>query len=463
MDDTHGLVAILHQQVFPPPPVAYVLVFVCKVWEVHRENEGLLAVRKRVRKEVVTLQHEEDELRRVLGLPPARSELAPPTPTPLPPLPEPVAAAPPARKKSRAANRKRATQPVQQRPRVSTPPPSPTPVGTAPSLPASPPAKLPLSLPCPSLERHPAAESHSNRVVAGSSSPGSALALHGDGDKDVLLGSPLSLPVPSSPANSFDLASGENDDIAKLLLGFDDTAAAGDGNHSANTTAAAGGRRGGGGGGGIRDPGTAHREAEANTPSSGVAPSSVWRGSPSRGHSDGKTPPSRGKHTAVRRRPPPAGGLDIGGLGPAVGSARPAVVGVGGVRGQQPNSGRGGTALRGGRGGRGPSGGRGGVKKKTNYFDPNAPVKRRASGRGGASSRGILGSRGGRSGGRAVVGVPTGSRGALGVGGGLGNVLMSVVQRQPVEEVAAGAIRPAGTSSTATAGLPDGNKRPPGL
>lgn len=439
------------------------------MWVLHQENEGLLAVRKRVRKEVVTLQDEEDELRRALGLPPARSKLVRRSPQPLPPFPESVAAAPPAKKIPKTTKQKRATPPVQQRPRVSTslPPSSPL-VGTAP--PPAPPAPLPPSLPCVSLERQPVAEILSNGGFAASSSPGSAEASGGVADEDVLLGSPpLPLPVLSSPASSFDVASGGNDDIAKLLLECDDALSTGDGDDSdsdgdTSTAAVPGGGGGGGGGRGAIDPGVTHREAETEMPASGVASSSVWKGSPSRGHPDGKAPPSQGVRT-VYRKSPPSGDRSIGVVGSAERPARPNVLGVRGGRGQQPNNGRGGAnaALRGGHGGRGASSGRGGVKKKTNYFDPNAPVKRRASGRGGASSRGIFGSRGGHSGGRAVLGVPTGSRGALGVGGRLGNGFTSVGQRQPVEKAAAGTVRPAGTIAPTTSSFPDRSKRPPGL
>lgn len=425
----------------------------------HQENEGLLAVRKRVRNEVVALQDEEDKLRRALGLAPVRAELARPSPQPLQNLPEPVAAAPLPRKKAKPGKQRRVTLPVQQRPRVSAPPPSPIPVGTAPSLPSAPHPPSPPALPCVSLERHPAAESPSNRDVAASSSPGTSAASGGVSDKDVLLGSPpISLPpVSGPPASSSDLTSEENEEIAKLLLECDDSTGTEEGSDSDDdgdtTTAAIAGE----GGGGVRDSGRAHREAQANMPAYGVAPPSVWRGSPSRVHPDGKASPFQGTHNA-HRKPPPAGGRGIGGVGLAERLARPGDRGVGGGRGQQPNSGREGigAALRGGRAGRGASGGRGGVKKKNNYFDPNAPVKRRASGRGGASSRGIFGSRGGRSNGRAVVGAPTGSRAVLGVGGRLGCGLTSVVgQRQPAEKATGGAVKPAS--------FPDGNKRPPGL
>ena len=55
-----------------------------QVLELNRESEGLLAVRQRLRREVMALQDEEDGLRRLLGLPATRPT---PCPGPVPPVP----------------------------------------------------------------------------------------------------------------------------------------------------------------------------------------------------------------------------------------------------------------------------------------------------------------------------------------------------------------------------------------
>ena len=422
----------------------------------HQEHEGLLAVRGRIRKEVVALQDEEDELRRVLGLPPARSPETVPTTAPaLPMLPDPpaaVAAAAPTRTRRKAKKQKQAT-PVPQQPSVPAPPlppPQPQPpsthADTAPFLPA-------------------ATESVSSRAVAASMPPGLGSSSDGDGDGQALPGgSSPSLPVPGSPAGSFGRAASDNGDLdlGRLLFESDDDEAARGGSEStvaapapeapeAPVAAAGAGAAAGG-------LGPAHRGAKAKALSSSVAPPNVWKGRP-----------TMEVHAAARLELPPSRAL-----GQTAGLARPGVFGgARDSRGHQSNGGRGMTPGGGrGRGGSAPRGGvagrsgRGG-KKKPNYFDPNAPVKRRSSGRGGASPRGVFGGRGGRVGvgGRGqALGVPTGSRGAFGVGNGVGNGGVGVVQRQQlVTKNAASAGRAAGTKSTApAAGLPL-NGRPPGL
>ncbi|CAM9411224.1 unnamed protein product, partial [Scytosiphon promiscuus] len=101
----------------------------------HQENEGLLAVRGRLRKEIVTLQDEEDTLRRVLGLPPARAGLAPPAPAPVPHVPEQLVAR--ENSKSKRGNNKRPKAAAQPPPSPPSPPSLP-PLPTVPSVPTVP-------------------------------------------------------------------------------------------------------------------------------------------------------------------------------------------------------------------------------------------------------------------------------------------------------------------------------------
>ncbi|CAM9196120.1 unnamed protein product [Ectocarpus sp. 6 AP-2014] len=424
------------------------------VREMHQESEGLLAVRKRLRREVVTLQDEEDELRLVLGLPPARSELVLPTlPPPLPPPVEPSEAVAPAKKKRRPIPQRRTTPPAQGEPSVATgtsscsssspaaangasvSPQHPSPsvaIGASSSSPAtasgagasppraSPSVATPSSSPAaavsagvarPSVspsrtERSPvaAARSRSSSIAAASSPQALASA---PGNDDTPMGSPLSLPVPGSPVGSFDLASGENDDIEKLLLGLDSmTGDDDDDDDDDDIIAPAGGL------GGLRNRGVGPALPPPPPASFGGAPIGARQQPLARERTAGSQPQLSGRRGN--------GGLNhpesVAGRGTAVGN---------GVRGQQ-RPGRGKQLLSSGRGGV-ASGGRGrgrGARRAPNYLDLNASFLRRPAGRGAARGGRLgSGSRGGRgSGGRGppVVGSGRGGRrnGPVGVGGG---------------------------------------------
>ncbi|CAN0328126.1 unnamed protein product, partial [Hapterophycus canaliculatus] len=342
----------------------------------HQENEGLLAVRKRLRTDVVTLQDEEDKLRRVLGLPPARSELAPPAPAPLPPLPEPLVEQVKTNSKRGIKKRSRTTTPPSSAapslppqpavPGVSTVPTAASPrvqhptVPSFPTLPTAVRQHAPSPLSRSPSERRPDVERSSGEIVAASTIPGSASTpARGDcggGNEvaDAPTRSPCSPPVPGSPVGSFDLASGENDDIEKLLLGLDDTPTAGDDSDNAAVP---------------QPPSPMPREHAVGAeprPTAGRG-----RGRSGRARADG----ALGQKQARGR-----------GRGPVCGDPR-------------------------GRGGNGLGGAGRGVKKKPNYLDLNATVKHRPAGRGGgrASARGRIGSRGGGLG---------GGRGASALGAG---------------------------------------------
>ncbi|CBJ31971.1 conserved unknown protein [Ectocarpus siliculosus] len=424
------------------------------VREMHQESEGLLAVRKRLRREVVTLQDEEDELRLVLGLPPARSELVLPTlpPPPLPPPVEPSEAVAPAKKKRRSIPQRRTTPPEQGEPSVATgtsscsssspaaangasvSPQHPSPsvamgasscspatasgAGASPPR-ASPSVATPSSSPAaagsagvarPSVspsrtERSPvaAASSRSSSIAAASSPQALASA---PGNDDTPMGSPLSLPVPGSPVGSFDLAPAENDDIEKLLLGLDSmTGDDDDDDDDDDIIAPAGGL------GGLRHRGVGPAPPPP-PPSFGGAPIGARQQPLARERTAGSEPQLSGRRGNGGLNQPES----VAGRGTAVGNS---------VRGQQ-RPGRGKQLLSSGRGGV-ASGGRGrgrGARRAPNYLDLNASFLRRPAGRGAARGGRLgSGSRGGRgSGGRGppVVGSGRGGRrnGPVGVGGG---------------------------------------------
>ncbi|CAB1116834.1 unnamed protein product [Ectocarpus sp. CCAP 1310/34] len=423
------------------------------VREMHQEREGLLAVRTRLRREVVTLQDEEDELRLVLGLPPARSELVLATPPPLPPPVEPSAAVAPAEKKRRPNPQWRTTPPAQGEPSVATgtsfcsssspaaangpsvSPQRPSPsvaIGASSSSPAtassagaspphaSPSVTTPSSSPAaafsagvappsvspPRTERSPvAAASSRSSSIAAASSP-QALAST-PGNDDTPMGSPLSLLVPGSPVGSFDPASGENDDIEKLLLGLDSMTGDDDNDDDDDIVAPAGGL------GGLRYRGAGPAPLPP-PPSSGGAPIGARQQPFARQRTAGSGPQLSGRRGSGGLNQPES----VAGRGTAVGN---------GVRGQQQPR-RGEQLLSSGRGGV-ASGGKGrgrGARRAPNYLDLNASFLRRPAGRGVASARGGRlgsGSRGGRGGGGRgppVVSSGRGGRrnGPVRVGGG---------------------------------------------
>lgn len=343
----------------------------------YRENEGLLAVRKRLRIEIVTLQDEEDELRRALGLPPARAELVRPSPSP---LPSPPAGSRPRRKGASSKKWSRvATPPAPPPPPPLQPPQPPLPplpkLPSLPTLPTAAPSTVPSHSSRPAIERRPNAEKSSSTAVAAAATfPGAAPSPNGGGHHhgvDGLENSPtcsrLSPPMPGSPVGSFgsfEAEPGEHDDIEKLLLGLhEDTATVQGRSGDASIT-----------------PGALPPAPPQRTVGSVPQPAAGrGRGGPGRA-------PARGARGQRQARG--------SGRGPAAGAA-PA---------------RGGTVLGGGRGR--------GVKRKPNYLDLNAAVKHRPAGRGvgRAATRGRIGSRGGRGGGR---GPPAVENGRGGRGGGL--------------------------------------------
>lgn len=513
-----------------PTPVPHVSV-ARKVHRMHQENEGLLAVRKRLRKEVVTLQDEEDKLRRMLGLPPARQELPPPAPAPLPGVPDPLEVA--RTKKKRAGRNKkqrkattpppptvpsapaaptavlpRASRPTEPTaptssaaaPRHAPPPrpserrtdvehssggtvaasgisgPASTPasgdgggsdhsgqptVPTIPTLPAAAPRHAPSP---PPTERRPEVERSADGTAAASGIPGSASASArgggGGGEAhDPATGPPpCSLPVPGSPVSSFDLASGENDDIERLLLGLDDDTPTAGENGSGNNT--------------------------APLPPSSPAP----------------------RERTLGAEPRPSAGRGRGGRS---GRALPD-----GAAGQKGARGRGRGPLSSSQRDTGLSSAGRGVKKKPNYLDFNAAVKHRPAGRvgGRGAARGRIGNRGGGRGapvvgagrggfGKGPGGIPFGggstggSRGGGGfspggsgggrggrgvnlmggqvgsagearsIGGGRGNGLMGRAQQQPMghKETSATSSGVEIAAVKKTSSGAGGNERPPGL
>lgn len=261
--------------------------FLLQVLELHQEHEGLLAVRKKLRGEVIALQEEEDELRRSLGLSVAHPEPPPPPPPLLQIRPK---------RKSISTTQKRTT-PARRRV-LPTPPPAlkvPQPVA----------ARLPSS---PTRQSRPSETS--SDVVAGSL-PASALS-------DKALGSPL-LSVPGSPNSSVDGCAAQLDassddymsDLAKLLMG--DTEDIGVRNNAAGEglrgrKVQSGARRGGAfGGQGSARGRSAKRTNYANLdPSAAVKRHNAGRGGAFRGRFG--TRGGRGVLTNGRGRGPGPGG-----------------------------------------------------------------------------------------------------------------------------------------------------------